>query len=1211
MLLLTSFPLIAETSRAAKRVLVINSYHSGLSWTDSIMNGVRDGFDRGGIPVEMSAEYLDARRFPDAENSRRIREGLALKLRGMKPDLVVVSDNAALDFVLERRAGLFPDVPVVFCGINHYSPSLIAGVAQVTGVAEDVSVAETVRLALRMHPGTKEIIVIGRTTVTADKANRDSFASALPGLPLGTTFTFWDDLPLPELRARLARLATGSVVFINGLLRDEGGREMMYGESTEWVSRHASVPLYSLWDVYLGHGIVGGKLVSAYHQGRLAAEQAVRILRGESAGRIRVISAQDANNYAFDYRQMKRFGISPSHLPAGSVTVNRPDSFYTQNRMLIWTYFGVIFGLGVFVVILTVILIRQRRVEEQLRRANMVLENSPAVLFRWRAAEGWPVELVSANVSQFGYTQEELLSGTVPFSFLIHPDDLERVASEVAEFASGGVDRFQQEYRLIAKDGTVRWIDERTVVERDRKGYVTHFQGIVLDITERKSAVEALRKSEERMRLFFERQLVGMAITSPEKGWVKVNDKLCRMLGYTADELSRMSWAEVTYLDDLPADTACFDRLLAGEIDDYSMEKRFVRKDGTILHANLSVGCVRTDHGSVEYLLGLIEDISHRKLAEEALRLSERKYRDIVENAPVGIYRSTLDGRFMSVNPAMAHILKYDTPEELIEAVDRNGMAEAIYARPERRSNIVGTSLRNDGWNICEEQFRCKDGSIVTLNLHHRSALIIDSDAIEFEGFGEDVTERKKAEYALRESEEKFRVLAETAPPAIVLYQGDRFVYVNPAMCRITGYSEAELLAMNNWEWAPEEDWDLLRERGGARLKGEQAPSQYEQRVLTKDGEIRWVIVSAGAVDFQGKPAAIATLLDITEAKRVEEKLRQSEEMLFTAFRTSLDSVSINRMSDGLFLAVNDGFCTIMGYGADEVIGRTSQDLNLWVNPEDRERLVREITLHGLVKRMEMNIRRKDGSIFFHQLSARRIVIDGIPSMVIIGRDITEQKLVDRQLRASLAEKTVLLKEVHHRVKNNLQIISSLLELQSDFIADEESRKFLRESRSRIASMALVHEKLYQSESVASINLGDYIESLTHYLFSTFVKDTERIGLTLDLEDVPLAIDEAIPCGLVVNELVSNAFKHAFPQDEQGEIAVRCRCEEDGMITLTVSDNGVGLPPGFDMGSCESLGLQLVTMLVKQLRGRMSLDSETVGTTVVVSFPGRPSTPAP
>jgi len=155
--------------------------------------------------------------------------------------------------------------------------------------------------------------------------------------------------------------------------------------------------------------------------------------------------------------------------------------------------------------------------------------------------------------------------------------------------------------------------------------------------------------------------------------------------------------------------------------------------------------------------------------------------------------------------------------------------------------------------------------------------------------------------------------------------------------------------------------------------------------------------------------------------------------------------------------------------------------------------------------------------------------------------------------------------------------------------------------------MAMVHEKLYQSESFAFITLGDYIESLAHYLFSTFVKDTERIDLAVEVEDVPLAIDEAIPCGLIVNELVSNALKHAFPQDEQGEITVRCRSEEDGWSTVTVSDTGIGFPAGFDIENTESLGLQLVTMLVKQLRGRMSLDSEKGGTTVMVSFPGRQS----
>ncbi len=618
-----------------------------------------------------------------------------------------------------------------------------------------------------------------------------------------------------------------------------------------------------------------------------------------------------------------------------------------MNEFLFWTLDGVIFALSGFIVALSVALFRQRRAEAQLRQANMVVENSPAVLFRWKAAEGWPVELVSSNVVRFGYSREELLSGAVSYSSMVHPDDLERVAAEVREYTSAGIDRFQQEYRFIARDGGVRWIDDRTVVERDKKGRVTHYQGIVLDITD-----------------------------------------------------------------------------------------------------------------------------------------------------------------------------------------------------------------------------------------------------------------RKKAENALRESEQKFRVLAETAPPAIVLLQDDEFVYVNPAMCRITGYSEGELLGMKLWEWAPEDDWDLIRERGRARLRGEPVPSQYEQRVLTRDGELRWVIVSAGAVEFRDKPAVIASLLDITEAKRVEEKLRQSEELLVTAFRTSLDSASINRMSDGLFLAVNDGFCAITGYSSDEVIGRTSRELNLWVDNEDRERLIREMTASGFVTRMEIEFRRKDGSIFYHQMSARRIDIDGVPCMVIVGRDITDQKRADEQLRASLEEKTVLLKEVHHRVKNNLQIISSLLELQSDFIADEESRRFIRESQNRIGAMALVHEKLYQSEFVASINLGDYIESLTQYLFSTFVRDTEAIGLTVEVEDVHLAIDEAIPCGLIVNELVSNALKHAFPIGVKGDIAVRCRSGKDGLVTVTVSDTGIGLPAGFDIENAESLGLQLVTMLVKQLRGAMRLVTERGGTTVMISFPG-------
>ncbi len=840
-----------------------------------------------------------------------------------------------------------------------------------------------------------------------------------------------------------------------------------------------------------------------------------------------------------------------------------------MNEFLYWTLDGVIFALSGFIVVLSVALFRQRRAEAQLRQANMVVENSPAVLFRWKAAEGWPVELVSSNVVRFGYSREELLSGAVSYSSMVHPDDLERVAAEVREYTSAGIDRFQQEYRFIARDGGIRWIDDRTVVERDKKGRVTHYQGIVLDITDRK-------KTEDELRLApycIDNASISIVLFDGDR-IIKANDRMCKNLGYTAGELTGMTLYEID-----PLITREKYLELARQIDEDGYNPPFEgwhrRKDGTVFPVELSSSRLRVEGRDLVISFG--QDITLRKQAEEALRLSERKYRDIVENAPIGIYRSTIDGRLLTVNPAMAHILRYDTPEELQEEVTRKGIAEALYARPGRRRDIVAAALATDGWNIFEEQFRCKDGSIVTLNLHHRFAPIRNTDAVEFEGFAEDITERKKAENALRESEEKFRVLAETVPPAIVLLQDDGFVYVNPAMCRITGYSEGELLAMKHWEWAPEDDRDLLRERARARLRGEPVLSQYEQRVLTRDGELRWGIMSAGAVEFKDKPAIIASLLDITEAKRVEEKLRQSEELLVTAFRTSLDSASINRMSDGLFLAVNDGFCEITGYSSEEVIGRTSLEMNLWVDNEDRESLVREMTARGFVTRMEMEFRRKDGSIFYHQMSARRIDIDGVPCMVIVGRDITDQKRADEQLRASLEEKTVLLKEVHHRVKNNLQIISSLLELQSDFITDDESRRFIRESQNRIGAMAMVHEKLYQSENFAFVNLGDYVESLTQYLFSTFVKDRESIGLTVAVEDVHLAIDEAIPCGLIVNELVSNALKHAFPKGVEGEIAVRCRSGKDGCVTVTVSDTGIGLPAGFAIENTESLGLQLVT----------------------------------
>ena len=253
----------------------------------------------------------------------------------------------------------------------------------------------------------------------------------------------------------------------------------------------------------------------------------------------------------------------------------------------------------------------------------------------------------------------------------------------------------------------------------------------------------------------------------------------------------------------------------------------------------------------------------------------------------------------------------------------------------------------------------------------------------------------------------------------------------------------------------------------------------------------------------------------------------------------------------------------------------------------------------------------------------RGIYDDGkIQGIVCVVRDITERKRAEEQIKASLEEKEVLLREIHHRVKNNLQVIASLLNLQEKDIEDKRLNEVFNNCRDRIFAMALVHDKLYQSENLANINFGEYIEALANTLFQTY-RITGNIALKMDVEDVSLGIDSAIPCGLILNELISNSLKHAFPGDREGEIRIALHAEglrmearveaddgtasdSDGKITLIVSNNGVEFPEDLDFRNTESLGLQLVTLLAEdQLDGTIELDRSS-GTAFKITFDAKP-----
>ena len=215
--------------------------------------------------------------------------------------------------------------------------------------------------------------------------------------------------------------------------------------------------------------------------------------------------------------------------------------------------------------------------------------------------------------------------------------------------------------------------------------------------------------------------------------------------------------------------------------------------------------------------------------------------------------------------------------------------------------------------------------------------------------------------------------------------------------------------------------------------------------------------------------------------------------------------------------------------------------------------------------------------------------------------EISERKKAEESIRQSLQEKELLLKEVHHRVKNNLQIVNSLLNLQASKISDPHFSAMFNDSKGRVKSMALIHEKLYRSENLSEINFGEYVDSLCKYLMSTISGSLGRITIVNHVEDIRLGIDAAVPCGLIINELVMNSLKYAFPEGRAGEIEISCRLGADGWVDLRVSDNGIGIPAGFDIADTSSLGMQLVKSLTEQLDGRLGFDNDG-GLTVRVEF---------
>lgn len=590
-----------------------------------------------------------------------------------------------------------------------------------------------------------------------------------------------------------------------------------------------------------------------------------------------------------------------------------------------------------------------------------------------------------------------------------------------------------------------------------------------------------------------------------------------------------------------------------------------------------------------------------KSLAENKIQSIEEKFKLLADNSSDMIYRMNLDdGSFDYVNPAAETITGY-TQSDFYNS--NRLLKQAIH--PEFQDYYQETYeklLEGDAEPIFEYMILTKYGDIKWLN--QRNNLVKDSygNPVAIEGIITDITARKSMELDLKNKEQKYleeqkKFLRAQRVAMMGIWENDlatNDLTWSEGMYRILGFPEnmninlAEVVKV-----FPKKELERFNQAVEDTIKYNK-PYSEDYEIVTPNGEIRYIHDEGEVIkDKNGEPVTMfGTTRDITRQKTIEKALIESEAKFRSFVETTPDMIwAID--SEGTFKYISPQSTTILGYPPEELIGTKIFSI---IKPEALER-VRQSFLDHINDRSK-----RFNSVIVPSIhaSGKEIILEIRSAKIMnsgsdirfegIAQDITEKIRATNEILNSIDEKNVLLKEIHHRVKNNMQIISSLLNLQITHLDDDNLINPLKESQNRVKTMAMIHEKLYLTTNFNKINQSEYVSSLISGLLYSYSAQN-RIKAEIDVDPVDLNIETSVPCGLIINELVSNSLKHGFPDKMKGMITVSLKSNDEKFI-LSVKDNGIGFPENIDHKNTNSLGLELVNNLVDQLDGEIELISD-------------------
>ena len=840
------------------------------------------------------------------------------------------------------------------------------------------------------------------------------------------------------------------------------------------------------------------------------------------------------------------------------------------------------------------------------------------------------VDYISKGVDKItGVSAEEMIrKNMLPHHFSIDSDrkKVDNIISRVNSDYKPGRCQFRIEN---SKNKSTNWVELSIYPQTTDEG--VHFANfaVIRDISKDIEADQLLRQSELKHRLLFSEANDAIMIFRGLE-MVDCNEKTLTMFdssgfvqiaGKKLYEL--MPEKQPNGEDSILNYHYYMQKAIEGESQFFYWKHSKV--NGTQFDSEVSINSFNVENET--YVQVIVRDITQRKIAEEEKNQSIKSYFEIFNSSSDLIFIVSSEGEVIDINQPVLDTYEMVKSEIVGMAFDKLGDLQII---SDDDLIKIGKAWSGEAQKF---EWHCKTnkGDVVPLEMILHPGTYFGKEVII--ASGRDISERLENEKIMRQSEARFRTLATHAPIGIFLTDNKgKAVYINEKLKELAYYPSIDGF-MENWlsKVHPE---DQKRVKRYVNISETDNHQQYEYRVIPKKGDQRYVkaqvnllkdpsgniLGRVGIIEDITKEFEAAELGKEAEKEKLraefaeettrklqkeinvriaaEKELKSTKEFNQYIIGSSIDMIIATDTKGDITefnKAATDGF----GYENNKIVG-TLVD-SLFAKEKDKEDILQHVFQNGKWSG-EVLCKRSDNSTFTSYLSAS-VLVDGdketIGTMGVL-RDITEIKKAEEELKNNIHQKEILLREVHHRVKNNLQVISSILNLQIGYIDDNDTLAVIRDCQDRIKSMAFIHESLYQKEDFAEVNFSEYLQNLCNNLKYSYMTPNRNVLLDFDIEEISLSLDSAIPCGLIVNELVSNCFKYAFENQKRGNIKVSLAKENNNKI-LVVHDSGQGLPQDLNIETNDSLGLQLVWTLVDQIDGEIKYEYSN-GSKFIINF---------